>query len=309
MSIPMLSYLARYHSRFSLLVVLLFVPMLAQAGPPTDITARAAVLVNPETGKVFFARQPHLQLPPASTTKVLTALLAVERLNLNTRIRVSASAAAVQPSRIGLKAGEVLYAQDLLYGLLLKSGNDAAEVIAEAVGGAVPTFAEFMNIRAWRIGARRSHFENPHGLPNRAHYSTAHDMALIFQEAMKNPLFAEIVRTRSADLRIEAGSAMRNNSRIVSVRSTNRLLYSYAGIQGGKTGYTRRARNCFVGEAIRGDARLIVSVLGSANRKALWRDVAALFDYGFERYELGAPVSPTLLLSANPETDKPLQGD
>jgi D-alanyl-D-alanine carboxypeptidase len=134
-------------------------------------------------------------------------------------------------------------------------------------------------------------------------------MALIFREAMKNPLFAEIVRTRSADLRIEADSGVRDNTRMVSVRNSNRLLYSYTGIQGGKTGYTRLARNCFVGEATRGDARLIVSVLGSANRKALWRDVSALFDYGFKRYELGPPASPTLLFTGTANNDDSLQGD
>jgi D-alanyl-D-alanine carboxypeptidase len=292
-----------------LAVLLTVLPGLALAGPPPEITARAAVLMDTVSGEVLFARQPYEPLPPASTTKVLTALVALERLDLNARIRVSERAAAVEPSRIGLQAGEILYAQDLLYGLLLKSGNDAAEAIAEAVGGAVPTFAELMNIRAWQIGARYSHFENPHGLPNEAHYSTAFDMALIFRQAMQNPLFAEIVRTRSAGLRVEAGPSSSEHARLVSVRNSNRLLLSYAGTQGGKTGYTRRARNCFVGEATRGDASLIVSVLGSANRKALWQDVAALFDYGFERRGQHAPASPTLLLSGTTAGDEPFTGD
>ncbi|MEZ5583409.1 MAG: D-alanyl-D-alanine carboxypeptidase [Candidatus Competibacteraceae bacterium] len=163
--------------------------------PTPEITARAAVLMNADSGEILFAKQPHTQLPPASTTKVLTALIALERLNLQDRISVSARAAAVEPSRIGLQPGEVLYAQDLLYGLLLKSGNDAAEVIAEAVGGSVAGFANLMNDRAWQLGARRSRFQNPHGLPNEAHYSTAYDLALIFRQAMANPLFADIVRT------------------------------------------------------------------------------------------------------------------
>ncbi|MCP5419083.1 MAG: D-alanyl-D-alanine carboxypeptidase [Gammaproteobacteria bacterium] len=284
-------------------------PVWAMAASPPDITARAAVVMDMASGEVLFARQPQQPLPPASTTKVLTALVALERLNPNTRITVSESAAAVEPSRIGLHAGEVLYAQDLFYGLLLKSGNDAAEVIAQAVGGAIPTFAELMNIRAWQIGARHSHFANPHGLPNSDHYTTAFDLALIFREAMQNPMFAEIVRTRSAELRVEPGYQFRGNVRWVPVRNSNRLLYSYAGNQGGKTGYTRLARNCYVGEASRGDVNLIVSVLGSTNRNFLWKDVSALFDYGFALRDKSAPATPTLLLTGSATRNESLKAD
>jgi D-alanyl-D-alanine carboxypeptidase (penicillin-binding protein 5/6) len=294
--------------------LLLAVALLALFSAPTpalpipEITARAAVLMNADSGEILFAKQPHSQLPPASTTKVLTALIALERLNLQARISVSARAAAVEPSRIGLQPGEVLYVQDLLYGLLLKSGNDAAEVLAEAVGGSVAGFADLMNERAWQLGARRSRFQNPHGLPDEGHYSTAYDLALIFRQAMANPLFADIVRTRSAGLRIEAGVENNQHWRMVSVHNSNRLLVSYGGVQGGKTGYTRRAKNCFVGEASRGQVNLIVSALGSANRKALWEDVAAILDYGFARYRLTQPASPWVprhTAAANPSN----QGD
>ncbi|MEE4376909.1 MAG: D-alanyl-D-alanine carboxypeptidase family protein [Candidatus Competibacteraceae bacterium] len=288
------------------LLVLFSAPALAL--PTPEITARAAVLMNADSGEILFAKQPHTQLPPASTTKVLTALVALERLNLQERISVSARAAAVEPSRIGLQPGEVLYAQDLLYGLLLKSGNDAAEVIAEAVGGSVPGFADLMNDRAWQLGARRSRFQNPHGLPNEAHYSTAYDLTLIFRQAMANPLFADIVRTRSAGLRVEASVANNQRWRMVPVYNSNRLLVSYGGVQGGKTGYTRRAKNCFVGEANRGQVNLIVSALGSANRKALWKDVSAILDYGFAQYRLTRPASP-VVLNPSPTTGSFSQGD
>ncbi|MCB1771288.1 MAG: D-alanyl-D-alanine carboxypeptidase, partial [Candidatus Competibacteraceae bacterium] len=172
---------------------------LAQEGvawsAPT-IAARSAVLMNPTTGEILFAKEPHLRLPPASTTKVLTALVTLERLHLLARAPVSPQAASAPPSRVGLRAGEAVLVQDLLYGLMLKSGNDAAETLAEAAAGSIAGFAELMNLRAWQIGARDSHFMNPHGLPNDDHYTTAYDLALIFRQAMSHPVFADIVRTR-----------------------------------------------------------------------------------------------------------------
>lgn len=266
--------------------------VLAQEGvvltPPT-IAARSAVLMNPTTGEILFAKEPRLRLPPASTTKVLTALVALERLNLNARIPVSSQAANAPPSRIGLRAGEVALAQDLLYGLMLKSGNDAAETLAEAAGGSVSGFAELMNLRAWQIGARDSHFMNPHGLPNDDHYATAYDLALIFRQAMNHPVFADIVRTRSAALRIESGQGLYGDWRMVPVLNHNRLLASYEGTRGGKTGFTFKARRCFVGEVDRGGVRLIVAILNSPSSGTLWQDARTLLDYGFARYGLASP--------------------
>lgn len=253
------------------------------------IAARSAVLMNPVTGEILFAKEPRLRLPPASTTKVLTALVVLERLNLNARVLVSPQAASAPPSRIGLRAGEAALTQDLLYGLMLKSGNDAAETLAEAAGGSVPGFAELMNARSWQIGARDSHFANPHGLPNEDHYSTAYDLALIFRQAMVHPLFAEIVRTRSAALRIESGQGLYGDWRMIPVVSHNRLLASYEGSRGGKTGFTIKARRCFVGEVDRGGVRLIVAILNSPNSSTLWQDARSLLDYGFARYGLALP--------------------
>ena len=249
-----------------------------------DISARAALVMNPQTGEVLYARQAHQRLPPASTTKVLTTLIALEKLDLNAKVGVSFKASGVEPSRIGLRPGEALYVQDLLYGLMLKSGNDAAEVAAEAIGGSVPGFATIMNARAWELGAHNSHFANPHGLPNESHYSTAYDLAVIFRQAMKNRMFAEIVRTRNAALRIETSP---DNWRMVPVRNSNRLLRTFYGALGGKTGYTRKAKRCFVGAVSRNGTPLIVVVLGSTHR---WRDVTRLFEYGFARLNSSKPI-------------------
>lgn len=278
------------------------IPAVLHANPidPPLISARAAVIMDAVTGEILFAKALHQRLPPASTTKVLTTLIALERLDLNAKIRVSPSAADTVPSRIGLQAGESVSVQDLLYGMMLKSGNDASEVIAEAIGGSIAGFARLMNDRAWQLEARNSHFNNPHGLPDDSHHSTAYDLALIFRHAMRNPLFAEIVQTRHASLRIESTGGP-GDWRTVPVRNSNQLLGSYEGARGGKTGYTIKARRCFVGEASRGQIRLIVAVLGSINP---WPDVEQLFEYGFAHLNLATPTTivaspPTQTLSTN----------
>lgn len=245
------------------------------------VTARAAVLLNAKTGELLYAKNPNLRLPPASTTKVLTTLIALETLGLNTPVPVSCNAAAAPPSRLGLKAGEVVSAGDLLYGIMLKSGNDAATAIAEKIGGSVENFATLMNERARQLGAINTHFNNPHGLPDENHYSTAYDLAVIFRQAMKNPLFAEITGTKTSSVeiksQIKSGGVLR--AKMVTVQNHNRLLGTYEGMRGGKTGYTRAARRCFVGEAVRDNASIIVAVLGSRN---LWGDAQKLLEYGFE---------------------------
>ena len=256
-----------------------------------EVAALSAVLMNPATGEVLFAKEPNLRLPPASTTKVLTALVALEHLDPNARVLVSPQAASAPPSRIGLRAGEAALTQDLLYGLMLKSGNDAAETLAEAAGGSIFGFAELMNAKAWQIGARNSHFMNPHGLPNEDHYSTAYDLALIFRQAMNHPMFADIVRTRNAALRIEKSQGLYGDWRMVPVVNHNRLLGSYEGTLGGKTGFTLKARRCFVGEVDRGGVRLIVAILNSPTSGALWRDARTLLDYGFAHYGVVSPPS------------------
>lgn len=245
------------------------------------ISARAAVVMDAETGKMLFAQNPHLPLSPASTTKALTALLVLENLDLNAKVGVSYNATQVIPSKLGLRTGERLYVQDLLYGLMLKSGNDAALVAAEAVGGSVAGFAALMNRRAWELGALHSSFRNPHGLTQNGHESTAHDLAQIFRHALEDAVFAELVQTRNAALRVEWGLEG-GDWRLLRVHNSNRLLENYDGARGGKTGYTRRARLCFVGAAQRGRTRLVVAVLGSSSSAQRWRDVQNLLEYGFE---------------------------
>jgi D-alanyl-D-alanine carboxypeptidase len=209
---------------------------------------------------------------------VLTTLIALEQLDPDTPIVVSTNAALAPPSKLGLRPGEIVAARDLLYGIMLKSGNDASTAMAEAIGGSVERFAAMMNMRARQLGAVNTHFRNPHGLPDEDHYSTAYDLAVIFRQAMTNLRFAKITGTRTSSVAIQSAGPVR--AKLIQVNNHNRLLGTYYGMLGGKTGYTRAAKRCFVGQAERGNTSLIVAVLGSGD---LWGDTQRLFEYGFEQ--------------------------
>lgn len=171
--------------------------------------------------------------------------------------------------------------EDLLYGLLLSSANDASMVLAEGIGGSVERFAEMMTAKAREIGAVNSHFTNPHGLTAPEHYSTARDMALIFNYAMKNPAFREIVQTKTSSVSsISNGKVQR--VRHIPIRNHNRLLWNFEGAIGGKTGYTYAAQKCFVGAVSRNGVTLVVSILGSKDH---WGDARRLLEYGLQNYE------------------------
>ena len=255
-----------------------------------SLTARSAFLLDLTTGQVLYQREPDLPLPPASTTKIVTAIVALES---NRRgkdlLSVTKTATRVPSSKLYLRPGQTMSVEDLLYGLLLSSANDASLVLAEGIAGSVERFAEMMTDKAREIGAVSSHFTNPHGLTAPEHYSTARDMALLFNYAMKNPTFREIVRTKTSSVSsISAGKVRK--VRHIQVRNHNRLLWSFEGAIGGKTGYTHAAQKCFVGAVSRNGVTLIVSLLGSRD---LWGDTKRLLEYGLENYE-------TLRVAARP---------
>jgi len=262
--------------------------------PDEGLTAPSALLMDADTGQVFYQRGPDLPLPPASTTKVLTAIVVLENKKLTDRLTVSKSATHVRGTRVRLRPGQVMSVHDLLYSLLLTSANDASLVLAEGVAGSVARFAEMMTLKARDIGATNSHFTNPHGLTEPGHYSTARDMALIFNYAMSNPDFREIIQTQTRSVSISAVKGRR--VRYITVRNHNRLLGRFDGATGGKTGYTYAARKCFVGGAYRDGVSLIVSLLGSRN---LWGDSRRLLEYGFQNYAI-LRVAP--VLSAPPSS-------
>lgn len=246
--------------------------LLRAATLPEDyVTARAAILVDAQTGASLYEKNPDLPLPPASTTKVITAIVAVEQEPLNAQLKVTKNAAQVAPCKISVRPGEQWKMNDLLRCLLLNSANDAGVVIAEGSAGSVEKFARLMNRKARALGAIHSHFANPHGLDQANHYSTVRDMTLIFKYAVQIPVIRKILQLKKMSFRGP-------RSRMVHLRNHNRLLGKYPGMVCGKTGYTSRAQRCFVGMATRGKKSLLVCVFGSENH---FRDAAKLLDYGF----------------------------
>ncbi|HLO02890.1 MAG TPA: D-alanyl-D-alanine carboxypeptidase family protein [Symbiobacteriaceae bacterium] len=279
------------------LMLLLAVPVPALAGPgataaPDDlvlpvtkeapvksprIVASAAILMDGQTGQILFERNAHARREPASTTKILTAIIILEEANLADKVKVSKKAARTEGSTMHLVAGQVHSVHDLVHGLLLRSGNDAAVALAEYLSGSEEAFAAKMNERARAMGAQASHFKNPHGLPNPAHYTTAYDLARITQYAMRNPKFAQIVGSRSAGLTYE------ELDRDVVLHNTNRLLHMLPEADGVKTGTTGNAGKCLVFSGTRQGQQLIGVILNDGNR---FGDAATLLRWGFTTFRL-----------------------
>lgn len=239
--------------------------------------ALSAIVIEESTGCVLYESNAHAQLPMASTTKIMTALLALENCSLNEVVTVSRNAFGVPGTSVYLEEGEKLTMEQLLYGLMLASGNDAAVAIAEHVGGSVEAFCSMMNVRAQEIGCENTHFITPHGLPAYNHYTTAHDLVMISREAMQNDVFRKIVSTQRATIPWES----RGYDRVLN--NKNRLLSSYDGAIGIKTGYTKAAGRCLSFAAERDGMTLIGVVLNCPD----WFDVSEqLLNAAFSRYEM-----------------------
>ena len=246
-----------------------------QSGP--KVSAKAAILVDRTTGTILYAKSEHHRRAPASTTKIVTALVTLERVGLEKKVKVSPRAARVGGSSIYLRAGEVFTVEELLEGALLKSGNDATVALAEAVSGEMEEFVALMNQRAETLGAANSSFANPHGLTAPNHYSSAFDLALFANFALGIPTFREFVAKREGKIGQEGGEWVRK------LKNTNRLLWAFPGADGVKTGTTNRAGPCLVSSATRDGRQLICVVLMSYNR---WRDASLLLEYGFNNFKL-----------------------
>ena len=259
--------------------------------------------MDAKTGKVLYQKNADIPLPPASTTKVLTAILTLEsQKRSNDRLTVSKAATRVPASKLYLKPGQTVSIEDLLYGVLLASANDASVVLAEGIGGSVERFAEIMTKKAHDLGATNTRFSNPHGLTAADHFSTARDLALIFRYAMKNPTFRQIVHTKMSSVRSVSPGKKSARTRRISVRNHNRLLWNYDGAIGGKTGYTYAAQKCYVGAVERDGVTLIVSLLGSRD---LWGDTKRLLEYGFDNYQVLNTLPPAAARSITAQRANP----
>lgn len=263
---------------FSLLIIACCLLFFSTAAAALEIEATSAILIDAVSGRVLFTQDAHRRLPVASITKILTALVVLEHFpGLKQTFTLPEDFVNVGESNIWLEAGETHTIEDLLYALLLRSANDAAQALALATAGSEAGFAEMMNARCAELGLSESNWTNPHGLHNDAHLSSAYDIAMITREAAKLPAFNTIISTTSHTIPWESNEYDR------VVANHNKLLSQYAGADGVKTGYTSKAGNCLVGSATRGGLRLIGVVLNSEDT---YGQMAAMLDYGFENYEM-----------------------
>jgi serine-type D-Ala-D-Ala carboxypeptidase (penicillin-binding protein 5/6) len=237
------------------------------------VTAPAAILVEANTGAVLWAKRPHMRRPMASTTKIMTALVAMNHLRPDDVVVVAKEATRVAPYKEGLRAGERIHAWKLLYGLLLVSGNDTAVALAVAAGGTKPHFIAMMNKKARQLGLRDTQYRSPSGLIDEGNHSSAWDLAALTRFALWNPRFRAIVRTHQRRVSWPAPT----HAKIYV--NHNKLLRWYAGADGVKTGWTTKAGHCLVASATRRGLRLIAVVLDSRNH---YGDVIRLLDYGFK---------------------------
>ena len=244
--------------------------------PPSGISARGAVLMEASTGDVIYGQNENARLSMASTTKIMTALVAIEALPLDTAVTIPPEAVGIEGSSVYLCEGEVLTMEELLYALLLASANDAATAIAIAVSGSVEGFADRMNEKAESLGLASTHFVNPHGLDDPEHYTTALELAIITREALRDPVFRKICSTARKTIPLHGDEGVR------LLINHNKLLSSYEGCIGVKTGFTKKTGRCLVSAAERDGVTLIAVTLGAPDD---WRDHKTLLDYGFATYE------------------------
>lgn len=264
--------------------ILLFSLVLpAHAVGPVDLVAESAILMDYTTGEILYQKNATARKAPASTTKIVTALVALERGDLKQTIVATPSAARTEGSSIWLASGEAHSLEDMLYGILLNSGNDAAVAVAENLAGSEKQFAAWMTERAMELGATSSTFKNSSGLPEEGHLTTARDLALITRYALHNPVFSAIVKTKHKTMDWPNHDDDRN------LVNHNKLLWRYEYADGVKTGYTRQAGRCLVASATRNGHRLIAVVL---NSKKMYEDTQALFEYGFNNFQLLTIISP-----------------
>lgn len=233
------------------------------------LSAEKAILLDATTGRVLYEKNADAQSLIASTTKIMTALVVCEQCNVLDRMRIPKEAVGIEGSSMYLREGEVLAIQELLYGLMLSSGNDAAVALAIYCGGTVEGFVQMMNDKARTLGLSNTHFENPNGLDAPAHYSTARDLAVLSAYAMKNPIFYKTVSAKT----VKIGERY--------LRNHNKLLWRVDGADGVKTGYTKAAGRILVSSATRDGRRLIAVTLNASDD---WNDHSALLADGFSRY-------------------------
>ena len=242
-----------------------------------NLNSRAAIIYDRNSKEVIYGKEENTKRKMASTTKIMTCMVVLEKGELTDTVIVSKKAAGTGGSRVGLKTGDKVSVQDLLYGLMLCSGNDAAVALAEHVGGSVEGFADLMNEKARQLNLSNTHFVTPHGLDNEEHYTTAYELAIMTDNALKNNTFSSIVGTKNITINI--------NGKPRNLSNTNELLGSMAGVYGVKTGFTNGANRCLVTSCKRENLDIITVVLGADTKKFRTQDSIKLINYAMNNYK------------------------
>jgi len=276
---------------FLIALFLLFSGFLPQKISALGISAKYACVIDAMSGNVLYEKNAYEKHSMASTTKIMTALVALENKPLSDIVTASAEAAGTEGSSIYLKQGEKITLEDLLYGLMLASGNDAAVAIAEHVGGDVDTFAKMMTEKAKSLGLKNTSFKNPNGLDEEGHYTTAYDLAIITKAALENEKFKEIVSTKTKNISNADESYMRTLS------NHNKLLKLYPDCIGVKTGYTKKTGRCLVSAAERDGFRIIAVTLNAPDD---WNDHMRMLDYAFSSYSAKPLIIKDMVLKTIP---------
>ncbi len=261
-------------------LIVMMMTILASADQSISTSAKSAALYEPRTHTFSYSKDINRRLPMASTTKIMTGLLAIELSDLDEVVEIPREAVGIEGSSIYLSEGDTLTMRDLIYSLLLQSANDAATALAIKLGGDVRGFADMMNRRAMELGLLDTSFDNPHGLDSESHYTTAHDLAILAAAALDNPTFKQIVSTYKYSF-LSSGKQR-------TLVNHNKLLTRYDGAIGVKTGYTKTSGRCLVSAAERDGVTLIAVTLNAPDD---WRDHAEMLNYGFTQYEAVSPYS------------------
>ena len=243
-----------------------------------SINSRSAIVIDRNSKTILFRKDENSKRAMASTTKIMTALIVIENTNLDTTIEISKKAAGIGGSRLKISAGDNISIRDLLYGLMLRSGNDAAIALAEYVGGNIENFVDMMNKKAYELNLQNTHFVTPHGLDEKEHYTTAYELAILTDYALKNETFSKIVQTKTANITI--------NGQNKTISNTNELLGNLNGVYGVKTGFTNGAGRCLVTSIKRDNMDIICVVLGADTKKDRTKDSVKLIEYIFKNYEI-----------------------
>ena len=242
-----------------------------------SLNSRACIVLDRKSNRIIYGKNEKNKVKMASTTKIMTATIVIENYDLSKTVEISKKAAGTGGSRLGLKQGDKISVLDLLHGLMLCSGNDAAVALAETVAGSIPEFSDMMNNKAKELGLENTHFESPHGLDSDNHYTTAYDLSLLTNYALNNETFLRIVGTKNYTVTI--------NGYPKNITNTNELLGTLNGVYGVKTGFTNGANRCLVTTCKRNDLDIICVVLGCDTKNFRTKDSIKLIEYTFQNYE------------------------